>query len=78
MNTFEITLHRKVEGSWLVVVERSASGSALPMRSEGELALSVEELQIALRDPKAYGQLLGQGGFTPNQRTDDDLISQVV
>ena len=68
MNTLEITLQRKIEGKWSVVVGRSASGSALPMRSEGELALSVEELQIALRDPKAYGQLLGQGLFRDGVR----------
>lgn len=63
MNTLEITLQRKVEGRWAVVAERSAAGSALPMRIEGALELDDDALQVALHDARGYGELLGQGLF---------------
>ena len=63
MNTLEITLQRKIEGKWSVVVGRSASGSALPMRSEGELALNEADLQLLKQDAKAYGRMLGESLF---------------
>ena len=68
MHTLEIRLQRSVEGRSPVVVERSVGGGALPMRSEGELTLSLEELQAAQLDRKAYGELLGKSLFRDDVR----------
>ena len=69
MNLFELTLHRKVEGICRVVVERSA----LPLPSEGELALKEEEMQLLQQDAKAYGQMLGESLFRDAVR---DAVAQ--
>ena len=67
MNTFEITVQRKIEEGWPVVAEQSRTGSFLPVRSEGLLLVDPEEL-LALLDPHDYGVRLGQELFTDSIR----------
>src|SRR3712207_8170685 len=42
--TFEITVQRKSEDRWPVVVQQVAPGAELPVRREGTLALERDEL----------------------------------
>ncbi|MEH2053289.1 nSTAND1 domain-containing NTPase [Nostoc sp.] len=63
MNTFEITIQRKSGDTWPVVVEHSQPGILLPLRSEGNLCLTAEDLQrltSLLGQVKDYGTLLGK------------------
>ncbi len=62
MNIFEITIQRKYEGSWPVVVKRSATGSFLTIRNEGSLKFAEEVFEYLRRtlDPREYGQTLGE------------------
>jgi hypothetical protein len=41
MNTFEITVQRKLGTNWPVVVEQSSAGTFLPVRHEGSLQLNL-------------------------------------
>ncbi|MEH1824200.1 MAG: CHAT domain-containing protein [Nostoc sp.] len=63
MNTFEITIQRKSGDTWPVVVEHSQAGILLPLRSEGNLSLTTEDLQrltSLLGQVQDYGTLLGK------------------
>jgi hypothetical protein len=62
MNTFEITVQRKLGPSWPVVVEQSASGVFLPVRHEGSLQLDLVEL-TSQSTPRDYGTALGKALF---------------
>ena len=58
MSTFEITIERKTEEGWPVVVERTSPGASLRLRAEGMLLLGPEAEQALLAaalEPKAYG-----------------------
>jgi hypothetical protein len=64
MNTFEITIQRKLGDNWPIVVEHTQPGTLLPLRSEGNLSLNNEDLQrlISLSGHvQDYGTLLGKG-----------------
>jgi len=63
MNTFEITIQRKSGNNWPIVVEHSQAGVLLPLRSEGNLCLTNEDLQhlIGLSGQvRDYGTFLGK------------------
>lgn len=62
MQTFEITIQRKLGASWPVVVLQAASGVFLPTRREGVLELDPAEL-IAAPGPFEYGRMLGEALF---------------
>jgi hypothetical protein len=62
MNTFEITVQRKLGTSWPVVVEQNASGVFLPVRHEGTLQLDLVEL-TSQPTPRDYGTVLGKPLF---------------
>lgn len=66
MNTFEITVQRKLGTNWPVVVEQSASGVFLPLRHEGTLLLDLVEL-TSQSTPREYGALLGKALFRDEQ-----------
>jgi WD40 repeat protein len=66
MNTFEITIQRRSGDSWPIVVEHSRPGELLPLRSEGSLKLTSENLQqltSLLGQTPDYGTLLGKALF---------------
>jgi WD40 repeat protein len=67
MNTFEITVQRKLGANWPVVVEQSASGIFLPVRHEGTLQLDLVEL-TGQSTPRMYGALLGKALFRDQVR----------
>ncbi len=67
MNTFEITIQRKLGSASPVVVEYSQSGIFLPTRSEGLLELDPEELRKQT-SPLAYGTVLGKALFRDELR----------
>ncbi|MBW4625721.1 MAG: PD40 domain-containing protein [Brasilonema octagenarum HA4186-MV1] len=63
MNTFEITIQRKSGDSWPIVVEHTQPGVLLPLRLEGNLCLSTEDLQhlTSLQGQvRDYGRFLGK------------------
>jgi CHAT domain len=70
MNTFEITIQRKADNLWPVVVEQSASDVFLPVRDEGVLQVDLQELkaQLLQSTPKEYGTLLGRAVFQEHIR----------
>ncbi|MCF2145756.1 CHAT domain-containing protein [Desmonostoc muscorum LEGE 12446] len=71
MNTFEITIQRKSENNWPIVVEHTRFGELLPLRSEGTLELTAENFQQLtsfLGQPKDYGTLLGKTLFRDDVR----------
>ncbi|MCC5667767.1 CHAT domain-containing protein, partial [Nostoc sp. CHAB 5784] len=71
MNTFEITIQRKSENNWPIVVEHSRFGELLPLRSEGTLELTAknfQQLTSFLGQPKDYGTLLGKTLFRDDVR----------
>ncbi|MEH2115320.1 hypothetical protein [Nostoc sp.] len=71
MNTFEITIQRKSENNWPIVVEHTRFGELLPLRSEGTLELTAENFQQLtsfLGQPKDYGTLLGKTLFRDDAR----------
>ncbi|MDZ8189931.1 MAG: CHAT domain-containing protein [Nostoc sp. ChiSLP02] len=71
MNTFEITIQRKSENNWPIVVEHTRFGELLPLRSEGTLELTPENFQqltSLLGQPKDYGTLLGKNLFRDDLR----------
>jgi hypothetical protein len=61
MRTFEITIQRRTESSWPVVVEESEAGIFLPVRTEGVLDLDSDALDGA--GPCEYGAILGRALF---------------
>ncbi len=66
MSTFEITIERKTDGGWPVVVARTSPGTVLRLRAEGMLLLGPETdgaLLAAAIEPRAYGEILGQALF---------------
>jgi hypothetical protein len=67
MNTFAITVQRKLGTNWPVVVEQSASGVFLPLRHEGTLLLDLVEL-TSQSTPRDYGTLLGKALFRDQVR----------
>lgn len=71
MSAFEITIERKTEAGWPVVVERTNPGAVLRLRAEGMLLLGPEAdaaLLAAAIDPRAYGEILGQALFRDDVR----------
>lgn len=69
MNIFEITIQRKYQDSWLVVVEHNKPNE-LPSRSEGRLKLKpnndgiFDELEELVWNPTTeYGEMLGKALF---------------
>jgi hypothetical protein len=62
MNTFEISVQRRMGDSWPVVVEQSATAVFLPVRHEGVLQLDLTELDRQTT-PKEYGLVLGKALF---------------
>jgi hypothetical protein len=66
MHLFEITIQRGAQGRWPVVAEETATGTFLPVRTEGVLQLDLPTFetqlpgQVSLLD---YGTLLGQALF---------------
>ena len=67
MNSFEITVQRKMGDSWPIVVEQNASGVFLPVRHEGTLELDLVELN-SQATPRDYGTILGQALFRDEVR----------
>jgi WD40 repeat protein/energy-coupling factor transporter ATP-binding protein EcfA2 len=67
MNSFEITVQRKLGAFWPVVVEQGASGVFLPVRHEGNLQLDLVEL-TSQSTPREYGDLLGKALFRDEVR----------
>jgi len=67
MNVFEITIQRKAGEVWPVVVEQSQTGSFLPIRDEGRLALDQSEL-LKQATPLDYGTVLGKALFRDEVR----------
>ncbi|HEV2126957.1 MAG TPA: CHAT domain-containing protein, partial [Chloroflexota bacterium] len=70
MNTFEITVQRKVDGAWPVVVEEGKAAT-YPIRREGIFHLDENlraQLTQAELDPKSYGNLLGKALFQDGVR----------
>ncbi|MBD2494307.1 SUMF1/EgtB/PvdO family nonheme iron enzyme [Nostoc sp. FACHB-280] len=66
MNTFEITIQRKSGDRWPIVAEHSRPGELLPIRSEGTLVVTLEDVQqltSLLGRPKDYGTVLGKALF---------------
>ncbi|MEJ6486821.1 SUMF1/EgtB/PvdO family nonheme iron enzyme [Nostoc punctiforme UO1] len=66
MNTFEITIQRKSGDHWPIVAEHSRPGELLPIRSEGTLVVTLEDVQqltSLLGRPKDYGIVLGKALF---------------
>jgi WD40 repeat protein/energy-coupling factor transporter ATP-binding protein EcfA2 len=57
---FEVTIQRRGEEGWPVVVEDHREGSLLPVRSEGRLQLEQEPLAVSAQE---YGTVLGQAVF---------------
>ncbi|MEA5551842.1 CHAT domain-containing protein [Anabaena cylindrica UHCC 0172] len=71
MNIFEITIQRKSGDNWPLVVEHSRPGELLPLRSEGSLKLTSENLQeltSLLGQTSDYGTLLGKALFKDDIR----------
>ncbi|MBW4614696.1 MAG: CHAT domain-containing protein [Desmonostoc vinosum HA7617-LM4] len=63
MNTFEIIIQRKSGDAWPIVVEHTQPGVLLPLRLEGNLCLSAEDLQhlTSLQGQvRDYGKFLGK------------------
>jgi formylglycine-generating enzyme required for sulfatase activity/energy-coupling factor transporter ATP-binding protein EcfA2 len=66
VNTFEITIQRKSGDRWPIVAEHSRPGELLPIRSEGTLVVTLEDVQqltSLLTKPKDYGTVLGKALF---------------
>ncbi|MEW6497379.1 MAG: CHAT domain-containing protein, partial [Cyanobacteriota bacterium] len=62
MNTFEITVQRKVSDRCTVIVEYTLSDTLLPIRAEGEFSVDLEELRRQAT-PLEYGTILGEALF---------------
>ncbi len=67
MNTFEITIQRKTDEGWPVVVEYSQSGNFLPFREEGLFLLNRQEL-LKQVSSQGYGTVLGKALFRDEVR----------
>lgn len=69
MAILEITLQRKSvrDETWPVVMEAHQPQGQLPLRSEGRLALDLDELN-RLSDPRTYGIYLGEALFQGSLR----------
>src|SRR2546425_206847 len=78
MNLFEITVQRGVGGRWPVVVEHTAAGTFLPVRTEGTLQLDLPafKTQLLQASPFDYGTLLGQALFRDGIR--DGFVQAVA
>src|SRR5690242_11253619 len=62
VESFAITIQRKVGTSWPIVVELSGTKTPLPIRREGMLELDLEALSTQVT-PRDYGTMLGQALF---------------
>ena len=67
MTILEITIQRKTERGWPIVVEESQVGSFLPLRTEGLFQLDPASL-AEQQTPLSYGQLLGEQLFQTDIR----------
>jgi WD40 repeat protein len=63
VNTFEITLQRKLGDGWPVVVEHTVEGDLFPRRAEGTFALDLATLGPLEEKPREYGMALGVALF---------------
>lgn len=63
MNIFEITIQRKYQDSWPVVVEHTKPGQFIPIRRQGIFKINGEDdiatLRALIAQPKKYGTILG-------------------
>ncbi|WP_189523649.1 hypothetical protein [Nostoc sp. PA-18-2419] len=76
MNTFEITIQRKSGDHWPIVAEHTRADELLPIRSEGTLMVTLEDVQqltSLLARPKDYGTVLGKALFQAQIR--DGFVS---
>src|SRR2546428_68074 len=62
IESFTITIQRKVGMYWPIVVELSGTKTPLPIRREGVLELDLEALWTQVT-PRDYGTMLGQALF---------------
>src|SRR4051794_5831350 len=62
MPTLEITVQRRLDGSWPVVAEYTHATLEPPTRVDGTLLLDPAAL-LAASSPRAYGTVLGQALF---------------
>ncbi|BCL39606.1 CHAT domain-containing protein [Nostoc sp. MS1] len=64
MNIFEITIQRKYQDSWPVVVQHTKLGQLVPISRQGILNINSEDDLVALRtlssQPRKYGTILGK------------------
>lgn len=68
MDTFEITIQRRIDNGWPVVIEQKTAASSIPVRKEGLFVFDESELDLHLT-PRAYGTLLGQSLFREEIRS---------
>ncbi|MEH1819145.1 MAG: SUMF1/EgtB/PvdO family nonheme iron enzyme [Nostoc sp.] len=72
MNIFEITIQRKYQDSWPVVVEHTKPGQLVPIRRQGILNINSEDDLVILRalssQPRKYGTILGKTLFNDGIR----------
>ncbi|MGF2040561.1 MAG: eIF2A-related protein [Nostoc sp. CmiVER01] len=65
MNIFEITIQRKYQDSWPVVVEHTKPGQFVPIRNQGILEINddIAALRALIGQPDKYGAALGKALF---------------
>ena len=68
MSAFQITIQRRSEGGWPVVVSHQPGAGALTQWSWGRLELDPHDLELLLPSEKGYGRLLGQALFRHSLR----------
>jgi hypothetical protein len=68
MSLFEITIQRKDDDTWPVVVRHQPGPHELTLWSRGELDLDLEALISLLPSDKTYGLLLGKALFQEDIR----------
>ena len=68
MSVFEITIQRKDEDAWPVVVRHQPGAHELALWSRGRLDLDLEALAPLPPSDKAYGRLLGEALFRDDIR----------
>ncbi|BBD60737.1 WD-40 repeat-containing protein [Nostoc sp. HK-01] len=72
MNIFKITIQRKYQDSWPVVVEHTKPGQLVTIRRQGILNINGEDDLVTLRalssQPREYGTILGKTLFNDGIR----------
>ncbi|MEM7032507.1 MAG: CHAT domain-containing protein, partial [Chloroflexota bacterium] len=82
MHTLEITIQRKTEQGWPVVVEQNRSGDFLPIRREDVMNLDEETqtdlISLGELNPLSYGTILGEALFSGKiLRAYTDALAQI-